>query len=82
MCHISGVSRPQLFSAGGSPNTYSSCKNMASLTGECLLREGEQDQDRFDTDDIDDFILQLTIQLKSFTAIEMVEDVKKYRTQF
>ena len=50
---------------------------MASLTGECLLRAGEQDQDRFDTDDNDDFILKLTLQFKSFTAIEMAEDVKK-----
>ena len=50
---------------------------MASLTGECLLRAGEQDQDRFDTDDNDDFLLKLTLQFKSFTAIEMAKDVKK-----
>ena len=53
------------FSFGRGPDSYSSCKNVARLTGECLQRAGEQDPDRYNTDDTDDFILELTRQ---FTA--------------
>jgi hypothetical protein len=66
-----------LFSAGGSSDTFSNCKNVASLTGECLQRSGEQDPDRYDTDDIDDYILQLTLTYSSLTVTNIIEDVRK-----
>ena len=70
-----------LFSAGGSSDTFSNCKNVASLTGECLQRTGEQDPDRYDTDDIDDYILQLTLTYTSLTVIDTIEDFKKESLQ-